>query len=381
MRVALNLHGFSPGSGGVETYLQGLLVALSHCSDHEVIVLCDRVGERWLNSISAEFNVHTIACDPPGFKWLARGVVMKLSGYDLLRWALRDTAADVIHHPLTVLNPRGLNIPAVLTFHDLQQEYFPGFFSADELRKRRESYGASLEEARVIIAISEHAKKGLIDKYNVSGDKIQVVHHGLSSRFRPTGDEQRLSVTRQKYHIDKPYMIYPASTWAHKNHSRLFAAIRILKDQGRFDGELFLTGAEMDAHEQVVAEVTRLGLGEVVRWMGYLPLDDLPPLYDMARLMIFPSLFEGFGLPILEAMACGCPVACSNTTSIPEVAGDAADYFSPDSVDDIVASIDRMWHDVGRLEDLKVKGQKWAACFSWEKTALQTCKVYEAAHV
>jgi glycosyltransferase involved in cell wall biosynthesis len=380
MRIALNLHGFSPGRGGVETYLKNLLEALPLVDrDNKYLVLCDRLGEKWLETVSGDFVTQVVPYDRPGLRWLVRGVLQRTCGYDLLLKSLRGLSVDVVHHPLTVLNPRGLPFPAVLTFHDLQQEYYPEFFSAEELRKRRDSYLLSVQEARSIIAVSEHAKRGLVERYGIPEKKVHVVYHGFADCFGRISEPFELDETTRRYDLQRPFMIYPAATWSHKNHLRLLSVVRRLVDQGRFDGELLLTGASMTAHDQVLTEISRLDLEKSVRWLGYLPYEDLPRMYNLARLMVFPSLFEGFGLPVLEAMACGCPVACSNVTSLPEVAGDAAQLFDPESEDEMLEVIEGLWLSEGALEVLSQKGQKQAASFSWEKAARQTIEVYRGA--
>jgi glycosyltransferase involved in cell wall biosynthesis len=267
----------------------------------------------------------------------------------------------------------------VLTFHDMQHEYFPELFSAKELDRRRREYRSSVEQAQAVIAISQHVKECLVDRYEVDAARIHVVHHGCSGRFKRIADPQRLAAAVEKYALRRPFMIYPAASWAHKNHLRLLRALQMLVERGRFDGELLLTGAAMDFHGQVLGEIGRLGLQRQVRWLGYLPEEDLPCLFTLARLMVFPSLFEGFGLPVLEAMACGCPVGVARPTALPEVAGDAAVYFDPHDAEDIAATLLELWESETLLEQLARCGLQRAAGFGWQKAASQTIEVYRQA--
>ena len=174
-------------------------------------------------------------------------------------------------------------------------------------------------------------------------------------------------------------MYYPAATWPHKNHKRLLAALKIMKDRYGFDGQLVLSGIAMQANDAVLEEIGRLGLRDDVIVLGYLPHEDLPCLYNLARLMVFPSLFEGFGIPLVEAMACGCPVACSNVTSIPEVVGDAAVTFDPVSVEDMAEKTWALWSNDSLLRDMKTQGLDRVKLFSWDNMARQTIQVYEKA--
>ncbi len=377
MRILFNLLGYTTGGGGVETYLLNLLRALQNIdAQNDYWVLCDPVASARLSVSRPNFKLQQLRIEKPSSKWFIRGVFKCLSGYDILNWQLKDLAVDIIHHPLTTLNPSGLPHPAVLTFHDLQHEFFPQHFTKAELNKRRREYFFSVHKARAVIAISQHVKDCLIDRYDVPVEKIHVVYHGYSGRFKMVENKENLSAIAAKYSLARPFMIYPAATWSHKNHLRLLGAVKVMVDRGRFNGELLLTGASMGFHSQVVGEIDRLGLEGVVRWLGCVPGEDLPSLYNLARMMVFPSLFEGFGLPVIEAMACGCPAAISNTTALPEIAGGAAALFDAESIEDIAETIGQVWEDETLRDTLLRSGLERVCEFSWEKSALETVEVY-----
>lgn len=380
MRVALNLHGFLPGSGGVETYLVNLIKALHAAPQGDEYVLLTGQRSAGLFPANSDNLMSKVSSyDTPGFWWLARGGLKRLTGYDLLVRDINAVDADVVHHPLTILNPAGAKAPAVLTVHDLQQEFFPEFFSKSELDQRRKTYRASVEEAERVIAISEHCKTGLLEIYGVPSNKVTVVHHGVSPAFSSAISESCLEEVRRSFRLDAPALIYPAATWPHKNHLRLLQALKILVDRGRFDGILLLTGAPKQGQEDVASEIVKLGLEERVRWLGYVTDETLIRLYRLARLMVFPSLFEGFGLPVLEAMAAGCPVACADATSLPEITGqEGAQLFDPLSVEDMARAIDQVWNDDTRRKKLALGGERRAAQFTWEDAAQKTVSVYRS---
>jgi glycosyltransferase involved in cell wall biosynthesis len=261
----------------------------------------------------------------------------------------------------------------------MQHEFFPEYFSSYELKIRKEFYRPSAEQATRIIAISEHAKTTLIERYEIPPDKIDVIYNGYNSQYRIMEDHEGLEVIRSKYGLHKPFMYYPAATWPHKNHERLLAALKLMKERHLFGGQLVLSGIAMQSNNKVLQEIGRLGLENTVKVLGYVPYDDLPRIYNLARLLVFPSLFEGFGIPLVEAMACGCPVACSNVTSIPEVIGDAGVTFDPISLDDIVEKVSRLWNDESLRNDLRIKGLERVKLFAWTNTAQETIKVYEKA--
>ncbi|GFE58496.1 glycosyltransferase family 1 protein [Geobacter sp. AOG1] len=376
MRIALNLIGYSPGCGGVETYIINLLTALQ-CADTEnhYLVLCDDSAASSLLLEADNFHLKTVAYQKYSLKGMLRGALLRTAGYDILVRELAGIEVDVMHHPLTILNPAGLSYPSVLTFHDMQQEYFPEFFSHKELRQRRKTYQSSVQEANAVIAVSAHAKNCLVEKYDISPLKVHVVYSGCGNEFY-VREPASLSKTITTFSLERPFMFYPAATWPHKNHVRLLEALKLLINQGSFDGELLLTGAQKNAHRDVNETIKRLRLEAKVRWLGYLPQNVIPQLYNLARLMVFPSLFEGFGLPVIEAMASGCPVVCSQNSSLPEVGGKAAVYFDPLNAEDIAEKISSVWSNDETREKIRQEGLLQAAKFQWEITAKNTLAVY-----
>jgi glycosyltransferase involved in cell wall biosynthesis len=202
----------------------------------------------------------------------------------------------------------------------------------------------------------------------------------VGKEYRKIEDAGVLAAERATLGLEKPFLYYPAATWLHKNHVSLFKALSILYAEHGFDGELVLTGVATKAKDSLLANIAEMGLKDKVRVLGYLPYEKLPVLYNLARLTVFPSLFEGFGMPVLEAMACGCPVACSNVTSIPEVAGDAARYFDPNSPEQIAQTILSLWDDERALRELGEKGVQRVELFGWERTAWKTLEVYRETY-
>lgn len=379
MRIGLNFVGFTPGKiGGVETYIKNLLYFLQKCdTDNDYLLLCDEWTVDQFPLFNPRFSVRTWNYRVHSLNWFARGALINLGNIDILRYALDSLTLDVMHHPFTVLNPRGLAIPSVLTFHDMQHVFHPEFFSQFELWRRNRSYRISAEEADGIIAVSGHVKSSLTDQYDIAPEKIDVVHTGYGDEFRVIDDAELLAGIGYKYGLNKPFILYPAATWPHKNHLNLLAAIKILKERNLFSGQLVLTGAAMDRRAAVTQEIARLGLGDSVRMLGYISAKDMPYLYNLAKMLIFPSLFEGFGIPLVEAMACCCPIVCSNITSLPEVVGDAGVLFDPYSADDMAEKIIRVWNDSDLRDEMKKKGLKRVGLFAWENTACKTKLVYE----
>jgi glycosyltransferase involved in cell wall biosynthesis len=381
MKVGLSAISFVPGKmGGVETYFRNLVHNLLNLKEQDSYTLfCDRRFAGEFAGQSAALSVHPISFARPSFNWFARGLLRNTLNIDPLTLAFRKVELDVLHHPFTVLTPPGLTTPSVLTFWDMQQEFYPEFFSPAELRKRKRTFRSSAEQATRVIVSAEFTRKCLVERYQIDPDKIDVVYTGYGANYRVTEDADALARLRSRYGLERPFLYYPAATWPHKNHKNLLAALKILKEETGFDGDLVLTGVAMQSHGAMQAEVERLGLADRVKMLGYLDYAELPYLYNAATMLVFPSFFEGFGIPLVEAMACGCPVACSDATSLPEIVGPAGQLFDPASPRDIAAKVWLCWSDEKARREMARLGLERARLFDWRTTALKTREVYRKA--
>jgi glycosyltransferase involved in cell wall biosynthesis len=381
MKIALNALAFAPGRmGGVETYFRNLVRSLQQVDTvNDYYVVCNRQHLESLSISSPRFTPLPSRFAKPSPLWYLRVALRGTTGFDAVRPVMDRLDVDIIHHPFSILQPLNHRVPSVLTFHDMQHEFLPEYFSAYALQARKKLWRPSAEKATRIIAISGYAKTCLVDRYGIAPDKIDVVHTGYNPHFRPLDDCEPLASASSRLGLQKPFIYYPAATWPHKNHHRLLAAVKIMKERYGFDGQLVLSGIARQADGDVLQEIARLGLRDDVVVLGYLPQEDLPCLYNLARLLVFPSLYEGFGIPLLESMACGCPVACANAASIPEVVGDAAVTFDPGSVEEMAGKIWSLWGDDSLRQDLRAKGLERCTQFSWVNMARQTMGVYEKA--
>jgi glycosyltransferase involved in cell wall biosynthesis len=261
-----------------------------------------------------------------------------------LRRALGLEGLDAVHFPLSVMiPPPGDAAPAAVTVHDLQHELYPQFFSRAELAYRRLLYRQAVTSSRIVITISEHARETLLATYGLDPARVVAIRLGIDHARLTPGDGPR-----------EPFLLYPANPWRHKNHARLYEAFALVRRE-RPDLRLVLTGTGHDRHALPAGVDSR----------GRVSDDELVSLYRTAAALVFPSLYEGFGLPPLEAMACGCPVAVSNATSLPEVCGDAAEYFDPVSPGDMARALAAVLDDpapyVGRGL-ARARGFDWTAC-------------------
>ena len=346
MRVGISLLTLVPGVvGGSETYARELVRALGRVGeeDYEVFTpsIVDEIEGRRIGSYRASRTM-------PG-RLLAMGEALVRSGR--LRQEMGVDGLDAIHFPLTVMLPRVHRPPAAVSLLDIQHVFFPEFFSRAERFYRRFAYGSSLRRARTVIAISEHVKETLVERTGIDPARVAVIHLGLDHEtFRP-GDEPR-----------EPFLLYPANPWPHKNHGRLFQAFAQLRRR-RPELRLVLTGTGLE----------RLSPPEGVVVCGRVPRDELAALYRRASALVFPSLYEGFGQPPLEAMASGLPVATSTAGSLPEICGRAARYFDPLAVDEIVEAVDTVLHDPQPLVE---RGLERAGRFTWDACARAHEEIY-----
>ena len=348
MTVGISLLTLVPGVvGGSETYARELVAALGRVGELEYRVftpaIVDDIEGQQVRSYRARRSM-------PG---RAAAMTEALVRPRPLRRDLRLGELDAIHFPLTVMLPRVERPPAAVSLLDIQHVFFPEFFSRAELAYRRFAYGWSLRRAHTVIAISRHVKDTVVERMEIEPERVEVIHLGLDhDLFRP-GNEPR-----------EPFLLYPANPWPHKNHTRLFEAFARLR-RGRPELRLLLTGTGLE----------KLAPPEGVEIRGRVPREELASLYRRASALVFPSLYEGFGQPPLEAMASGCPVACSTAGSLPEVCGDAARYFDPTSVDELVEAVSTVLDDPQPLVE---RGLRRAKLFTWDACARSHDRVYRA---
>jgi glycosyltransferase involved in cell wall biosynthesis len=232
-----------------------------------------------------------------------------------------------------------------------------------------------------VIALSEYARDDIINTYGVAPEKVSVIPLAAPAHFRPVLDEEQLQRVRQTYGIEGDYILSVGAIQPRKNLSRLVAAysrLRRARPEGNLP-KLVLVGKCAWLYDETLRSIKELEVSDSVILTGYVPESDLPALYSGALALVYPSYFEGFGLPPLEAMQCGTAVIVGDKTSLPEVVGDAGVMVDPFDEDDIAAAIEKVINDSNLREQLRVKGLERAKLFNWRKTARQTLAVYQKA--
>ncbi len=346
--VGISLLTLVPGEvGGAETYARGLCRGLARAGTLDYTAFTPPAalgaGEGLREVQVPEYReAHTIPQ-----RLLAMGLAAARPG-PLRR---RMDGLEAVHYPLAIALPALPDTPAVVTILDLQHLEHPELFRRAERIFRQSTHERSARRADIVIAISQFVRQSVIERLGVAPERVRAIHLGVAHGLYRPGDEPR-----------EPFLLYPARRWPHKNHERLFEAFALVRRE-RPELELVLTGG---GHE---GRAVPAG----VRVAGHVSEDELASLYRRAACLVFPSLYEGFGLPPLEAMASGCPVAASSAGSLPEACGDAAALFDPLDPEEIAAVT------LGVLESpapFVAAGLERAARFTWEATARAHEDVY-----
>jgi glycosyltransferase involved in cell wall biosynthesis len=289
---------------------------------------------------------------------------------------LRQTEADLVHGPVFV-GPLIAPCPVVTTIHDLSFIRFPHLFRPANRLYLSIMTRLSARRARRLIAVSEHAASESVDLLGVPRDKVTVVYHGVDAAFRPLPAAE-VAAFRERRGLPERFLLFVGTLEPRKNLRRLIKAFARIHD-GR--DRLALVGGKGWLYDDLFADVEELGLGEAVLFPGYVPKEELPLWYNAATAFVYPSLYEGFGMPVTEAQACGTPVLTSNTSSLPEAAGEEALLVDPHDVESIAAGLKRLLDDADLRKQLREHGLVHARTFNWTRTARETIEVYRQAVV
>jgi glycosyltransferase involved in cell wall biosynthesis len=338
MSVVLSMLTLVPGGmGGSETYARELIRELG-TRDLEISTLVAPIGQGFSQSLSEQVAPEY----PTGVAIQQRAKALVLGALRRRRLTERTAGASVLHYPFTVpVPPAGDGQRSIVSLLDVQHHDLPGLFSKPERVYRSITYDRAARRAAAVITISQFAKDRIVKHLGIEPARVHVAHLGVrTEEFTP-----RLGAREQ-------FLLYPAKRWAHKNHAVLFDAFRILRRRHP-DFELVLTGATREEFSQIP---------DGVQVRGLVSRAELVELYGSAAAMVFPSRYEGFGLPIVEAMSSGCPVAAAAAGSLPEVVGDAGVLFDADDANDVARGVEET---LDRASDLQARGLVRAKTFTW----------------
>ena len=365
MRVAIDarkLHDF-----GIGTYIRNILRQLARFDRQtEYILICgDRDRDLGL-SLGDNFRVEVDRSRPYSIR-------EQLS----VPWTLLRTRAGILHEPHYVLPPLA-HCRSVVTIHDCIHLRFPQYLpKRGALAYARAQMGAAVRRSNRILTVSEASKRDILEFFNVAPDKVTVIYNGIDERFATPPAEDKIRAVEERYQLQGEFALYVGNVKPHKNVERLLDAFHVVRQSGLDHLKLVVIGDEISKYAALRRAVHRYNLHKYVRFLGFLPDETLAVVYRLAAVFVFPSLYEGFGLPPLEAMACGTPVITSNVSSLPEVTGHAALLVDPYSADAIADAMWRVLTDTGLRSDLSARGLARAREFSWERSARRVREIYD----
>jgi glycosyltransferase involved in cell wall biosynthesis len=395
LKVAINAQILpGTGAGGIEWLLIGLVNALGRLEGpEEYVIIGPWENPDWLKPHLAENQRIVRGPKSQAFKralaplrplvraarrtrsWVAGSnngpQVVRSNGF------YEKLGCSVIHFPYQQFIASDL--PAVFDPFDLQHIHYPQFFSKADFQWRESTYSAACRAAHTVVVHSEWVKRDIMEHYQIGPEKMQTILSPPPTQVYSEPAPHDVSAIGDKYSLPGKFALYPAMTWEHKNHLRLLEALALLRDRHGVRVELVCTGHQNDFFRVIQQKHIQLQLNEQVRFLGMVPHEDLRALYRLAQFTVLPSLFEGAGLPLVEAWNEGSPVACADTTSLGEHAGDGALLFDPMSAENIAEAIHKMAADPALRERLTERGFARLRKFNWETTAKAYRAVYRRA--
>ena len=365
MRIAFDGTTLRPGRTGVGYYTEHLLRHLAAESpDDEVVVVSNRPVD--------------LAGPLPPNAWVARDASFsfRLAWLQFGAPRLLDALdADVAHFTNSIV-PLASPVPTVVTIHDMSLTLYPRFHPLRRVLLNRPLVRLAARRVGAIITVSHSARRDILRLCDVAPERVHVVHEAAAPAFRPVTDPARLDAARARYGLPDRFLLYVGTIEPRKNLPRLIEAYGRRHRAGDLPWPLVCVGRYGWRSRDVEARVERLGLAGQVRFAGYVPFEDLPAIYSLADVFVFPSLHEGFGLPVIEAMACGTPVVAGDNSSLAEIASGAAQTVDVTDVDALGDAMAGLMASPERRERLARRGLQRARQFSWRRAARETLGVY-----
>lgn len=355
--------------GGPETYERCLVRAIAGArSDHEFRVYCFGPHGRALIGLQGSGRVHVHQLWPAS-RWVALPVSLPLS--------LMVHRPDLCH--ATFIPPPACPVRLVFTMHDVSMFAFPEYYGAAVHKRLTPLIRKGLQRAALVICVSENARQTTAEHVGIPLERMTVVHHGVAPGLRPVPAEEAREALGRAHRLTGPFLLYVGKLQVRKNVVRMLEAFARFRHEARSGHKFVLAGRRLYDTSPIDEAIDRLGLRGHVVELGYVADADMPALYSAADALVYTTLWEGFGFPVVEAMACGTPVVTSTVSSLPEVAGDAALLVDPTSVDEIAQAMLRLHNDPALAAALREKGRVRAAHFTWERAARETIAAYERA--
>jgi glycosyltransferase involved in cell wall biosynthesis len=298
----------------------------------------------------------------------------------LLPKAVKEHGVEILHCTSNTA-PLNLSVPLIVTVHDII--YLEKWnFSKGSLYQivgnlyRRWNVPPVVKKSSLIITVSDFERKRIKEHFNLNDDQVKTVYNGVGDHFKRVNDAQTLALVKQKYGLPDNYVFYLGNTDPKKNITGVMRSLSLLRKQNRLNFQLLMLDIDREFLHRIADQIGDPEILSYISFCGYVPNNELPAIYSMARLFLYPSLRESFGIPILEAMACGVPVVTSDTSSMPEVAGNAALFANPNNPEEIGEKVMLLLEKPELANDLILKGLMRSRQFSWENNAIDTLNLY-----
>jgi anaerobic magnesium-protoporphyrin IX monomethyl ester cyclase len=366
MRIAFDGTSLRPRRTGVGYYTEHLLQHLAQETDEELVVVSNRSVETAV-PLPASVRVVTAAHPVPRMIWMQVGAPAMVE----------QVAADLVHFTNGMV-PFASPVPTVVTIHDMSLRLYARYHPLRRVLLNRPLVDLAARRADAVITVSESAKRDIVGWYGLDSDRVHVVHEAAAPLFRPVVDAVELERVRDRYGLARRIVLYVGTIEPRKNLPKLIDAFAAERRAGTLPHQLVCVGPYGWLSRGLEEHVRRSNAGDAINFTGYVPFEDLPALYSLAEMFVYPSMYEGFGLPVIEAMACGTPVITGPTPALSEVGGDAVERIDCLDVDSLGGAIVALARDGERRRQLSARGLERAASFSWQRAARQTLEIYQA---
>jgi glycosyltransferase involved in cell wall biosynthesis len=366
MRIGILVLMAGREAAGPETYEIEMLRALAEIDrQNEYVVYC--TGDEAPLAIGIHQDNVRYHVLRPALRTLSVGLTLPVR-------LIRD-GIDILHS--TFAPPPVASRSEVLTIHCLSSFVHPEFYSPLIAYRLNTLLRLGMRRAKRVLCVSQTTADDVYDRFGVPRDRLAVTYNGVAQRFQPEPIDRAQRLVRDEVGIEGPYALFLGKIEPRKNVMRMLEAFALFRKETRSDTRLVMAGHRTAVTPAVEQLITRLNIADAVVHTGYVPAHALTSLYSAARMFLFPSLWEGFGIPIIEAMACGTPVLTSNVTCLPEVAGDAAVIVNPQSTHSIAEGIAQLDESQELRQKLVARGFERARFFTWENSARKTLQAYE----
>ncbi len=371
MKIGIDCRMYGPESTtGIGNYIKNLtsnLFLIDKKNDY-ILFMKDPIFSSF--SLPGK-KVKKVKIDFPWYSFAEQTAFLKI---------LLEHKLDLIHFPqfnIPIFYPKKF----IVTIHDITPKFFPGPNIKKSLVRRicyHKVFNSAVKKSKKIITVSNHTKNQIVKNFNTPKDKIKVIYLGIEEKFKLISNKKQITDLMSEYGISKPFIFYVGVWRDHKNLPNLVEAFDILKNHLNLDIQMVLGGNPDDRYPEIIKAVEKSKNRNDIIMPGFISENELPIFYNAAELFVLPSFCEGFGLVAIESLACGTPVASSNTTSVPEIIQDSGIYFNPENPKDIAAAIKNILTDREAYLSLKIRGMEHVKKYSWLNCAKKTLQVYQS---